>query len=146
MLEMCSVILKPNIISEKLFIDLLKTLQNIVYNQVDAKLCVLKFLCNVLEIIGYKLNFDICDNCNLKFMGDIKFNFDSGTFRCANCSNGALVSRQEFVSLKIIEECPIEKIGTIKIHKDVINGLFKIITKNITLRLNYKPKSIDINE
>jgi len=146
MLELCNVILKPNIISEKLFIDLLKTMQNIVYNQLNAKLCVLKFLSNVLEIIGYKLNFDVCDNCNLKFMGDIKFNFQSGTFRCSNCSDGILISRQDFMSLKIICESSIEKVGTIKIHNDVVIRLLKLILKNINLRLNYNVKSVDVNE
>jgi len=146
MLEICKVILKPNIISEKLFIDLLKSLQNIVYNNVDTRLCVLKFLCNVLETIGYKLNFDYCDNCNMKFMGDIKFDFDTGTLRCSNCSGGVLITRQEFISLKIIAECAIEKIGSIKLKQDLLVKLLKMILYNLSQRLNHKFKSLDIKE
>ena len=33
MLEVCSIILKPNIIAEGMFLSLLRTLQNIVYNE-----------------------------------------------------------------------------------------------------------------
>lgn len=146
MLEICKIILKPNIISEKLFLDLLKTLQNIVYNNTDSKISLLKFVTNVLEIIGYKLNFDICDNCNMKFMGDIKFDFESGTHRCANCSNGTSVSRQEFSSLKIIAESDISKIGSIKLKPVIISRLLRMQIYNLSQRLNCKFKSIDINE
>lgn len=146
MLEVCKLILKPNIISEKLFIDLLKSLQNVVYNNVDTRLCVLKFLCNVLEIIGYKLNFDNCDNCNMKFMGDIKFDFDTGTLRCANCSGGHLISRQEFASLKIICECEIEKIVSVKLKPELVTKLLKMIIYNLSQKINCKFKSIDIKE
>ena len=146
MLEICKCILKPNIIGEKIFIDLLKSLQNIVYNNIEAKLSVLKFICNILEIIGYRLNFDTCDNCNMKFMGDIKFDISSGTLRCANCSSGVLLSRQEFMSLKIIAESDIEKIGSIKLKSEVIDRLLKLVISNLSHRINCKFKSIDINE
>lgn len=142
MLEICNTILKPNIISEKLFVDLLRSLQNILYNRVDAQLSSIKFMCNVLEIIGYKLNFHTCDNCGLKFMGDIKFDEYSGTFRCANCSGGVLISRQDFMSLKIIEECDINRLNTIKLNIDVQSRLFSLLTNNLSHRLNYKFKSL----
>jgi DNA repair protein RecO len=146
MLEVCKVILKPNIIAENLFILLLKTLNNIVYNNCNARLSLLKFLCEVLSGIGYKLNFTTCDNCNMKFVGDIKFDMGSGTFRCASCSGGTIISKQEFVSLKIIDECNIEKIKTIKISNDTLNNLLRLMIGNLSFRLNHKFKSIDIKE
>ena len=146
MLEICKVILKPNIIAENLFILLLKTLNNIVYNNCDARLSLLKFMCEVLTSIGYKLNFTTCDNCNMKFVGDIKFDIESGTFRCANCSGGMIISKQEFVSLKIIDECDIDKIKTIKLSNDTLNSLLRLMIGNLSFRLNHKFKSIDIKE
>lgn len=146
MLEICKVILKPNIISEKLFLDLLKTLQNVVYNNTDAKISLLKFVTNVLEIIGYKINFDTCDNCNMKFMGDIKFDFESGTHRCANCSHGTSITRQEFLALKIVAESDILKINTIRLKPEIISRLLKMQVYNLSQRLNYKFKSVDLSE
>lgn len=146
MLEVCKSILKPNIISEGLFLSLLKSLQNIIYNNVDSRLAITKFACDVAGIIGYKLNFDTCDNCNMKFVGDVKFDFDSGTLRCANCSSGVLITRQEFVSLKIIAESAIEKIGTIKLADNILIRLLKFTIYNLSQRLNCHFKSINLKE
>ena len=146
MLEVCKLILKPNIISERLFITLLKSLNNVIYNNVDVRISTLKFLCDVLSIIGYRLNFITCDNCNMKFMGDIKFDLESGTFRCANCSGGIIISKQDFISLKIVQECDFEKIGTIKLNTETINNLLNLMIKNMSYRLNSKFKSINLDE
>ena len=45
LLEVCSIILKPGIIAENMFLCLIKTLQNIVYNQINCKLAIIKFYC-----------------------------------------------------------------------------------------------------
>lgn len=142
MLEICNFILKPNIISEKLFINLVKCLKNIVYENVNTKVVFVKFLSDLLEIIGYKLNFESCDFCSMKFMGSIKFNYESGTFRCSNCSLGERVENQEFISLKVIANADIDSLNTIRINEKVLDKLIAILTKNIEFRINYKFKSL----
>ena len=145
MLEICNFLLKPNIISENLFINLLKSLNNIVYNHVNVKVVLIKFFTDLLENIGYKLNFDICDHCGMTMMGNIKFNFDTGTFRCASCSSlGDRVDSSEFVSLKVISNCSIEKLNTIRINETILDNLISLLIKNIEHRVNYKFKSISI--
>ena len=142
MLEICKVVMKPNIISESLFLTLLKSLQNIVYSEnVNAKLCIIKFMLTVLKIIGYELNFDTCDNCGLKFMGDIKFDVYSGTFRCSNCSGGVIVSKQDFVTLKIIQNTSFEKLNSVKVSLDCQDRIFELCLRDLSSRLNYKFKS-----
>lgn len=142
MLEICKCIMKPNIISENLFIILLKSLQNILYEEIPAKLVVSKFILSVLQIIGYKLNFDTCDNCGMKFMGDIKFDEYAGTFRCFNCSGGVIVSKQIFMSLKILQNTDYEKIKTLKLNENCLNGMFDLLIDDLSERLNVKFKSI----
>ncbi len=143
MLEVCKIIMKPNIISESLFLTLLKTLQNVVYTEdINTKLCVVKFMTTVLEIIGYKLNFDTCDNCGMKFVGDIKIDIYSGTFRCANCSGGELISKQDFVTLKIIQNTPLDKLKTVKVSTDCLNRIFDLCVLDLSNRLNCKFKSL----
>lgn len=146
MLEVCKVILKPNILAEGLFLILLKTLQNIVYNEINLENSVIKFLLSVLELIGYRLNFEVCDNCNMKFMGDIKFNIESSTFRCANCSGGVVISKQDFMSLKIVQNCDIDKLKTIKLAKNSQKSILSLLILDLSNILNYKFKSVDINE
>lgn len=142
LLEICNLILKPNIISESLFLYLLKTLQNIVYNGIDYKISVIKFYLGVLQTIGYKLNFDVCDNCQMKFVGDIKFDIESGSFRCSTCSNYPIISKQDFISLKIIQDCLLEKLATIKIKEDCKDRILEMMILDIQNKLNTKLKSI----
>jgi DNA repair protein RecO (recombination protein O) len=144
LLEICKIIMKPNIISESLFLSLIKTLQNIVYNGIDYRLACSKFLLSSLQIIGYALNFEVCDNCNMEFMGNIKFNHETGTFRCSNCSGGIVIDKVIITNLKIINSISFEKLQTIKVREEVLNDCLKLLYKNIENRLNCKIKSLNI--
>jgi len=143
MLEITNSILKPGIISDSLFLTLIKTLQNIVYNSIDFKLAILKFYCDFLEIIGYKLNFESCDNCNMKFVGDVKFDVRTGTFRCNQCSGGENISNRDFMSLKIVCSTGIDRLHTVKLTKEVLDSCLNTITKNVTIRTGHRFKSIE---
>lgn len=143
MLEVCKNIMKPNIISESLFLTLLKSLQAIVYNQVSIKLVVCKYILRVLEIIGYKLNFDNCDNCGMKFVGDIKFDEYAGTFRCSSCSGGVVVSKQLFVSLKIISNTDFDRLSSIKLNDECLSAMLDLLVEDLSQRLNCKFKSLN---
>lgn len=143
MLEVCKNIMKPNIISESLFITLLKSLQAIVYNQVSIKLVVCKYILRVLEIIGYKLNFDNCDNCGMKFVGDIKFDEYAGTFRCSSCSGGVVVSKQLFVSLKIISNTDFDRLSSIKLNDECLSAMIELLIEDLSQCLNYKFKFLN---
>ena len=146
MLEVCSHILKPSIIAEKIFITLIKSLQNIVYNKIDAHIAVLKFFLSTLEDIGYGLNFETCDNCSMAFVGDIKFDENSGTFRCVDCSGGVKVSRGDFMTLKLISSTEISRLHTLKLRKELVSSCFKLVVEDLQLRLNCKLKSLDLTE
>lgn len=142
MLEVCKNIMKPNIISESLFLSLLKSLQAIVYNQIKLKQVVCKFGLCVLDIIGYGLNFECCDNCGLKFVGDIKFDNYTGSFRCASCSDGGIVSRQVFTNLKILHNTDFDRLGSIKINDECLNVMLNLIIEDLCERLNCHFKSL----
>ena len=146
MLEVCKNICKPNIISESLFLSLLKSLQAIVYNQVDDKLVLSKFCLNVLSIVGYALNYSTCDNCGMKFMGDIKFDIYAGTFRCSNCSGGVVVSKQDFVTLKVISNTDFDRLSTIKVPSDCQSRILNLLINNLSNKLNCKFKTISIED
>ena len=140
-LEVCSVVLKPNILAEGLFLTLIKTLQNIVYNNISPKLAILKFHLTVLEQIGYALNFESCDNCGMKFVGDIRYNSETGTFRCISCSKGEVVSRRDFMNLKILSSTNIDRLHTIRIVDESLDGCLKLVIDDINRRLNVQLRS-----
>lgn len=143
MLEICSNILKPNILAEGLFISLIKSLQNIVYEGVGARLVVSKFILSTLSSIGYELNFETCDNCGMKFIGDIKFDLYSGTFRCRTCSGGEIVNKQDFTTLKIINASPFEKIKTIKVRPECEQRILLLLVRDLSERLQVRFKSVE---
>lgn len=145
MLEVCSIILKPEIIAENLFLILIKSLQNIVYNKVDVHLSVLKFLVDTLQIIGYALNFNVCDNCGMKFIGDIKFDYHSGTFRCSSCSGGIKIPPRDFTILKMVSSTSVDRLNTLKLQSGAIVPCLKLIISDVSERLNVRLKSIDFD-
>ena len=144
MLEICSVILKPNIIAESIFIGLMRTLQNIVYRAINCKLAVTKFYLFVLDVIGYGLNFSTCDNCGMKFVGDIKFNSETGTFRCSACSGGIKIESREFMNLKIIASTEFDRLHTLKVSEEVLTSCLNLIVRDLSERLNCKIKSFNL--
>ncbi len=145
MLEVCNVLLKPNIISERLFLCLIKSLKTIVYGGIDEYLVALKFYLDMLSIIGYKPNFEYCDTCGMKFIGDIKYDYQEGMFRCTNCPGGIKISKKDFMTIKIIFDTDYEKLQTIKLHNDSVQYAFRLVVRNVCSRLNYRIKSINLD-
>lgn len=144
MLEVCSIILKPNIIAENVFLSLLKTLQNIVYNGINCKLAILKFYLSLLEVIGYGLNFSTCDNCGMKFVGEIKFNSETGTFRCIGCSGGVKIENRDFMNLKIINSTEFDRLHTLKVSDETLNNCLNLIIRDLSERLNCRIKAFNL--
>ncbi len=144
MLEISNHLLKPNILAENLFLSLVKTLQNIVYNNINVYLAVLKFYSDLLKFLGYGLNFDRCDNCGMKFMGDIKLDLESGTFRCFNCSGGIKIETRDFVTIKMIDSTSIDRLHTIRVIDSVAKSCLSLLLGDVSRRLSYKFKSLDI--
>jgi len=145
MLEISSIILKPNILAENMFLILMRTLQNIVYRNIEPRLSIVKFYLSVLEMIGYGLNFISCDNCGMSFVGDIKFNAETGTFRCSACSGGVKVDKRVFMTLKMISSTSIDRLHTLKIDSTAINSCIRLLVLDLSNKLNVKLKSIDLN-
>lgn len=146
MLEICNVLLKPNIISEDLFLFLIKSIESIVYSGLSEKLVSLKFYLELLNIIGYKPNFEYCDNCGMKFVGDIKYDYSLGTFRCQNCPGGIKISRKDFMTIKIVYATPIDRLSTIKIGEDSIAVSLRLVLHNVCDRIGYNLHSFKIDD
>lgn len=145
MLEVCSCILKPNMIADSLFIGLVKSLQNLVYNNISAKMTTLKFFMFALEIIGYGLNFTVCDNCGMKFVGDIKYDKEAGSFRCLACSGGIKIHPRDFANMKFVANTTFEKLSTLKINDEALIECLKLVVSNLSHKLNHKFKSINMD-
>ena len=144
LLEIVDVMLKPNILAEWVFIDLINTIKNITYQKnVNAKIYIIKFLLNITSYLGYALSFEVCENCNMPIADEILLSFDSHNFSCRSCCGGygMLLSRQQYNLLKIINNSAEEKLSSIKSNDEVLLACINSLRFNLECILDYKIKS-----
>ncbi len=144
LLEIVDIVLRPNLLAEWVFIDLINTIKNITYQkEVNAKLYIIKFMLNITTYLGYALSFDSCDNCNMPIADEILLSFDSHSFCCRSCCSGygMLLSRQQYNLLKIINNSTDEKLSSIKANDEVLLACINSLKFNLESILDYKIKS-----
>ena len=138
--EVCIELLKPNIINEKLFVELLTAIKLLIYDELEYELIFTKFLLNVLNNSGYALNFSVCGGCNMPIVGDIILSSNTNDFSCVSCCNnyGLPVSKREFNALKIISNANWDNLKTIKVQKDIIKLCINILKYDVQNIFNHK--------
>ncbi|MBR4124296.1 MAG: DNA repair protein RecO [Clostridia bacterium] len=121
----------------KLFILLANALKNICYDNLPAHLVTAKFCEDVMNMLGYKISFYKCTNCNMPYTNKVFLNLDSGEFVCASCKNenSISVSNQAFALLKILASTDYERLGTVKIAENVAKEAIIALCKNMEHRL-----------
>lgn len=139
-LEICNKTLRPNIISEELFVSLITSLKNIVYEDINMYLVAVKFYLLATSILGYTLSFNGCGSCGLLIKSDIYLSNVTNDFCCVPCSNrnGQLVSREVYNVLKIINTTSFDKLPTIKVKEDVLIKALILLKHNCENIFNAK--------
>lgn len=144
LLEIVDIMLKPNILAEWVFIDLINTLKNVAYKENgNPKIHVIKFLLATTKFLGYELSFAVCENCNMPIADEILLSYDTHSFSCRSCcaNYGMLLSRQQYNLLKIINNSCGEKISSIKANDEVLLACINSLKFNLESILDYKIKS-----
>ena len=120
-----------------LFLSLVNTLKFLCYDKFPYDLTTLKFTEQIMENLGYKINFSKCSSCNMPFAGKIFLNLDSGEFVCSACKNqnSFCISNQAFSLLKIVGNTEFERLSSIKIPQSVSKEAILTLCKNIEHRL-----------
>lgn len=128
LLKICNSILKPNILADDLFFNLIKTLKILIYEKTDEQIILLKYLLTVFEMCGYEINLERCRECDCVFNSNIMLNLE-GFLTCKNCAypNSVEITRAQFNTLKIVKNCNLEKLHTVKICVDFIIDLNKCL-------------------
>ena len=138
--EICLEVLRPSMINEKLFIELLTAIKMLIYENVSDRIVFTKFIVNLLKNLGYELNFDVCGLCGTPILGDIVLSATNNEFTCVSCCNnyGLPVSKREFNTLKIISNANWNNLQTIKISDEIIGLCINILKYDIQNVLNHK--------
>lgn len=141
-LEILNKVLKPEEENAEILLLTLKIFNLLQQVNVNSELVLLKFYLEILNLMGFKLEFNNCLNCSKKLEKEIYFSFDNGSFVCKNCKNfyDVLVLTQDFELLKTIETTPVEKIDTLIINQNLSN-ILNILNKNLEMRCFINVKS-----
>lgn len=120
-----------------LFLMLVNALKNICYDNLPPYLVALKYCENILNNLGYKINYQKCSSCGGEYLGKVYLNLDSGEFVCSACKmqNSMQISNQAFSLLKIISNTEYERLNSIKISSSVAKEGIMLLCKNLEHRL-----------
>jgi len=126
-----------------LFLNTLKILNNLAFEEIDIYILLLKFLIGTLKVNGFKLNFKFCNSCQNLYINKIYLNLSTGEFECGSCkSNYSIIVEHEiFEVLKKISNSEIENLVLIEENEKIIKDALKLIILNIENRFNTKLNS-----
>ncbi len=139
-LEMCDKILKPNIISEKLFVNLLTALKQCVYEDDNPFKVAVKFYLQTISIMGYGLTFGNCFSCGLPIKSDIYLSNHTNDFCCVPCCNrnGELVSKEVYNTLKILNQTNFYGLKNVAIKDAILKRALILLKTDYENLINQK--------
>lgn len=127
---------EPNI---PLFVELLKALKCLCYDNVKKYYVVNKFLLNIFNAMGYGFLSDKCSSCGAKL--NIKyFNIEIGEIVCPACKNAIClpVSEAAYSAMRLLDNTNYEKLSTVKLGGMGEVQAFNLLSKNYEYRTGYK--------
>ena len=131
----------------RLFIELVKCLKTLCYENVHKLYVLDKFLIRVFESLGYSFITDKCSSCKAKLTGKKYFNLDIGEFVCAACKNDTcvLVSDACFGALKLLSSTDYDRLSSIKLGGDGEKECLRLLEKNFEWRMGKRFISVPLD-
>lgn len=139
-LTVVKAVLPAGEVSPGLFVETLKAIGSICYDDVDPKYPFCKFLLEIFENMGYSLSLDKCSSCSEKFTNKRFLNLDFGEIVCVGCSapNSIEISKKCHSAFRILKNSNYDNLGTISFAQGSIEECLNILTKNFEHRFNKK--------
>jgi DNA repair protein RecO (recombination protein O) len=125
-----------------LFLTVLKALRVLCYEGLSPKLVLLKFLCDVMAMEGFRLNLLKCAACNQAFLNGAYLNPDDGEVVCTACKKPYFIPIPPAVqsSMRILGNTQFEALKTIKIKESILNDALGFMTSNFNHKFGVKLK------
>ena len=122
--------------NQPLFLQILKALKSIAYDEIDAKLVISKYLISIFEAMGYALSLEKCACCGDSFVGKRYFNSASGEIVCFSCKmfNSEEISPLTHATLRLIAKTNYENLNNLKVKKEGLDNSFNLLKENFELR------------
>ena len=122
----------------QLFIEIIKALKTLCYDQVKKYYCIDKFLLAIFKALGYGFITDRCPSCN-SLLNIRYFDFNDGSFVCPACKTALCqqVSNACYASLRILDSTPYDKLRLIKLGGMGEVQAFNFLSKNFQWRTGF---------
>ena len=119
-----------------LFIELLKALKTLTYEEVTRNLILCKFLLKIFDATGYKLNLNKCASCGSEFFGKRYFCMKTGEICCIGCKTYDFleISAQTHTNFRLISNVSYEQLPTLKLSKT--DECLDLLVLNFKMRFN----------
>ena len=123
-----------------LFVESLKAIGAIAYNNINDKYVLIKFLLSIFDGMGYKLGYDACSVCGQKFSGKRYINLDFGEVVCTGCktANCLEISPRTTTTFKILSNTDYDNLSTIKLSNGSDDEALNVLNINFDRRFNKK--------
>lgn len=114
-----------------LFIELIKALKVLCYDNVKKYYCISKFLLDVFNSMGYKFITEKCSSCGC-ILGKKYFNYDIGEIVCPACKTALCepISDLCFTVLKLLSITEFDNLKNLKLTSEGIIEAFRLLCKN----------------
>ena len=122
-----------------LFIEIIKALKTLCYDDVKKYYCICKFLIDIFAGMGYNFITSECSSCKSQLLHKY-FNLDFGELVCPACRTALCVPISEacYSSLKILNMIDYEKLKNLKLNEPGTIEAYKLLCKNFEWRTNYQ--------
>ena len=123
----------------QLFIELIKALKSLCYDNAKKYYVINKFLLSLFANMGYGFLRDSCSSCGANM--EIKYlNLQVGELVCPNCrsSFSMQISNACYSALKLLENTDYDKLSTVKLGGMGEVQAFNLLSKNYEYRTGYK--------
>ncbi len=124
--------------SPSMFLELIKALKTICYQNAPKYFCVDKFLISIFKDAGYGFLSEQCGNCGKK-LEEKYFNIDIGDFICKDCSTPQciLVPDTCAYALDILNKIDYDDLTSIKIEGHGEIQAYNLLKLNFRNKYNY---------
>ena len=126
---------EPN---SQLFIELVKALKTLCYDDVKKYYVIDKFLISIFRGMGYDFMTENCSNCGARLEARY-FNLDIGEIVCPACKTNLCIpiSNSCYGALRIFNNTEYEKISSISIGGEGEKKAFDLLSQNYYWRTGY---------
>lgn len=123
-----------------LFIELIKALKCLCYENPQKYYVFDKFLLKIFKNFGYYFLSDKCSSCFYPLDDARYFNLDVGEFVCSNCKNDICikVSNSAFAGLRLLDQTDYDKLKNLHLGGGAEFEIYNLFDKNFNFRFNGK--------